>query len=112
MLYEADGRSLAHFLLKQWPSSQPSAEEFESTVINVKLAIERILPDWQRLHRNIGLSQYVNQAQEILHHYKGVNAMSTPRAWNKVPTAFYAPDRGSVIPLLSDDLLVKCAPFP
>ena len=112
ILCEADGRNLAHFLLEQWPSSEPSAGKFESTVIDVELAMERILPDWQRLHRNMGLSQYVNQAQEILDHSKGATAMSTPRAWNEVPTAFCAPDRGSVIPSLSGDLLVKCAPLP
>lgn len=89
-----------------------SAEEFESTVLDVELAMERILPDWQRLHRNMGLSQYVNQAQEILDHYRVANAVSTPRAWNEVPTAFCAPDRDSVIPSLSGDLLVKCAPLP
>jgi hypothetical protein len=62
ILCEAEGRSLAHFLLEQWPSSEPSAVEFESTVIDVELALERILPEWQRLHRNMGLSEYVIQA--------------------------------------------------
>jgi Protein of unknown function (DUF3638) len=109
-LCESEGRSLAKFLLKQWPSSEPSAAEFEPTVIDVELAMERILPEWQRLHGNMGLSEYVSQAQEILDRHKGANDMSLPRSWNKKPTVFCAPDRGSVIPSLSEDLLVKCGP--
>jgi hypothetical protein len=53
--------------------------EFESTVIGVELALKRILPEWQRLHRNMGLSKYVIKAQEILDHHKGVNDMSVLR---------------------------------
>jgi hypothetical protein len=59
----------------------------------------------------MGLSKYVIKAQEILDHHKGVNDMSVPRAWNKKPTVFCAPDRGSVIPSLSGDLLVNAGPF-
>ncbi|KAH8589073.1 hypothetical protein B0O99DRAFT_523793 [Bisporella sp. PMI_857] len=110
ILYEAEGRRLASFLLEQWPSSELSAEEFESTVLNGELAMERILPEWQRLHRNTRLSEYVIQAQEILDRYKGTNDMSVPRAWNKEPAAFCMLDRGSSIPSLSD-LLVKCVPI-
>jgi Protein of unknown function (DUF3638) len=111
ILCGAEGRRLASFLLEKWPTSEPSVEEFESTVINVELALERILPEWQRLHQNLGLSEYVIQAQKILDRYKGANDMSVPRAWNKEPVAFCATDRVSTIPSLSD-LLVKCAPLP
>jgi hypothetical protein len=110
ILCEAEGRRLATFLLEQWPSSEPSAEGFESTVLNGELAMERILPEWQHLHRNMRLSEYVIQAQEILDRYKGANDMSVPRARNEEPAALCAPDRGSPIPSLSD-LLVKCAPI-
>ena len=111
ILCEAEGRRLASFLLKQWPSSEPAVEEFESTVLNGELAMSRILPEWQRLHRNMRLSEYVVQAQEILDRYKGANDMSVPRAWNKEIAAFCTPSRGSTIPSLPD-LLVKCAPLP
>ena len=111
ILCEAEGRRLASFLPQQWPSSELSAEKFESTVINVELALERILPEWQRLHRNMGLSEYVIQAQEILDCYKGASDVSVPRAWNKKPAAFCAPDRGFTIPSVSD-LLLKSAPIP
>ncbi|KAL5325012.1 hypothetical protein ACEPPN_006134 [Leptodophora sp. 'Broadleaf-Isolate-01'] len=111
ILCEAEGRRLATLLLEQWPSSEPSAEGFESMVLNGELAMERILPEWQRLHRNMHLSEYVIQAQDILDRYKGANDMSIPRAWNEESAALCTPDRGPPIPSLSD-LVVKCAPLP
>ena len=112
-LCEDDGESLANFLLEQWPSSEPSAEEFESNVIDVELAMEKVLPEWRRLHRNMGLSEYVGQVQEILDRHEGAKDTSLPRAWKEKPAVFYAPDRGSVIPSLSEELLLKCRPsFP
>jgi hypothetical protein len=110
-LCEVEGRKLADFLVRQWPSSEPSAEEFESKIINVELAMKRILPEWQRLYHNLGLSQYVSQVQEILVHHKSADAMPVPRAWNKKPKVFCWPDRGTIIPSLSGDLLVKTAPL-
>ena len=110
-LCEAEGKSLARFLLEQWPSPEPSTDGFDSTVIDVELALERILPEWQRLYRNMGLSDYVIQAQEILDHYKGAKDISVPRVWNQNPTVFCTPERDSVIPSLSADLLVKCGPL-
>jgi hypothetical protein len=69
-LCEAEGRKLADFLVRQWQSSEPSAEEFESKIVNVELAMKRILPEWQRLYQNLGLSQYVSQVHEIIVHHK------------------------------------------
>ena len=109
-LCEAGGSRLASFLLEQWPNSEPSVEQFESTVLNGKLAMERILPAWQRLYRNMRLSEYVIQAQEILDRYKGTNDTSVPQAWDKEPAEFCRPERGSSIPSLSD-LLLKCGPL-
>jgi len=111
ILCEAEGRRLATILLEQWPSSEPSAKEFESEVINVKLALERILPDWQRLYQNLALSEYVIQAQEILNRHKGASDVSVPRAWNTEPVAFCATARGSAVPSVPD-LLVKRAHLP
>lgn len=110
-LCEAEGRSLARFFLVQWPCAEPSAEDFESTVIDVELALERILPEWQRLHQNEELSKYVVQAQEILDRHKGAKDTSVPRAWNAKPAVFFASHRVCVIPSLLGDLLVKCGPL-
>jgi hypothetical protein len=111
VLREAEGRRLASFILEQWPNPEPSAEKFESTVLDGNLAVERILPEWQRLHRNMGLSEYVIRAQEILDRYKGTTEIMVPRVWNKEPVAFCMPSRGSIVPSLSD-LLAKCTPLP
>ncbi|KAH8656605.1 hypothetical protein BGZ60DRAFT_384977 [Tricladium varicosporioides] len=111
ILCDVEGRRLATFLLEQWPRLVPSADGFESTVLDCELAIERILPEWQRLYQNIRLSEYVIQAQEVLNRYKGANDVSVPRAWHEEPAATCTPCCGSTIPSLSD-LLVKCAPLP
>ncbi|KAM3084368.1 hypothetical protein ACMFMG_001526 [Clarireedia jacksonii] len=109
---ETDGKSLASFLLAQWPSSELSVKGFKPLLIDAELALKRVVPEWQRLYRNMGLSEYVIQAQGILDLHTGANTTSAPRAWNKNLTAFYAPDRGSVIPSLSGDLLLKSSPPP
>ena len=109
---EAECKRLAQLLLKQWPSPQPSVEEFESTVIDVDLALKQILPEWQRLHQNLELSRYILKAQEILDRHKGENDISVPRAWNASLTGFRVSNSGSVIPSISRDLLVKCGPHP
>ena len=44
-LCEAEGRNLAHFFLEQWPSSEPLVGELGSIVIDIELALERILPE-------------------------------------------------------------------
>lgn len=86
-------------------------EEFESTVIDVELALERILPEWQRLKQNNELSKYVARAREILDRHKGAKDMSVPQVWNAKPSVFHTSDRGCVIPSLPGDLLVKCGPL-
>jgi Protein of unknown function (DUF3638) len=109
-LCEAEGRNLAHFLLEQWPSSEPLVEEFESAVIDIELALERILPEWRRLYQNMELSRYVVHAQQILDRHKGAKDMSMPRAWNENLEVLCVSNRGCVIPSLSGDLLVKHGP--
>jgi hypothetical protein len=108
----AEGRSLADFLLEQWPNSEPSSEGFESTVIDTNLAMERIFSEWRRLHQNMELSEYVKRVQRILYLHKGAKDTSVPQVWNVGPISFRAPDRGSVIPSISADLLVKSGPLP
>ncbi|KAH0566486.1 hypothetical protein GP486_000104 [Trichoglossum hirsutum] len=111
-MYETACKSLARHFLEQWPSSQPSTGEFESTTVDVGLALERILPEWQRLHQNMDLSKYITLAQGILNHHKGTNDTSKPRAWSANSTAFHPSNRGSIIPSISRDLLTKCGPLP
>lgn len=109
---EDEGRRLAHFLLEQWPSSKPSAKEFDLAVIDVKLALDRTLPEWQRLLQNMELSNYVDKAQKILDRHKGAVDMSVVRTWNAKPRVFLESNRGAVIPSLSGDLVVKYGTLP
>lgn len=81
-------------------------------MVDVELAFRRILPEWQRLHQNIELSEYVLQAQEILGQHKGAMDMSVPRALNTKPATCCDSNRGPVIPSLSGDLLVKNGALP
>ncbi|CZS92486.1 uncharacterized protein RAG0_03078 [Rhynchosporium agropyri] len=110
LLYEDEERRLVTLLLEEWPSSEPSAEGFESTMLNGKLAVEKNLSEW-RLHRNWQLSEYVHQSQKILDRYPGTNDTSVPRPCNEQLIPFYCPDRGSIIPSLSY-LLVRSVPYP
>ena len=112
LLCEAEGKRLARFLLDQWPSSDPSIEGFESSVIDPELALESIYPEWERLHRNMELSEYVNKVQQVLDRHKGPKDTSMPSPWTPERPEFYNAYRDSVIPSLSGDLLIKCGPAP
>ena len=110
-LCEAEGKSFARFLLEQWPSPEPSGEGFESTLIDVKMALESILPEFQRLHQNMELSKYVVRAQEILNRHKGAKDTVVPQAWNAKLAAFCAAKRSSVVPSLFGGFLGTCRPL-
>ncbi|RYP59007.1 hypothetical protein DL769_008716 [Monosporascus sp. CRB-8-3] len=112
VLCEAEGRRFARFILDQWPSSNPSTEGFESSVIDVNLALEKILPEWERLRQNRALSEYVNEVQRILNHHKGKEDKSVPLAFQAESLVFCVLHRNRVIPSLSQDLLIKCGPSP
>ncbi|OCL13648.1 hypothetical protein AOQ84DRAFT_413466 [Glonium stellatum] len=109
---EAEGKSLALFLLKQWPNPDPLADRLESEIINVELALERITPEWHRMYPNMKLSEYVVQTQKVLDERKGTIDTSVPRVWNINSIALYEHNRYSTIPSLSRDLLIKRGPLP
>ncbi|KAB8287403.1 hypothetical protein EYC80_010107 [Monilinia laxa] len=110
-LCEVEGDRLAIFLLEQWPSEILSAEGFESDLLNIKRAIRKVHPEWQRLVRNMRLSEYVTQAQEILDRHQAMESSLTPRVWDKKITLLSVTSHGVVIPSLSD-LLAKPALIP
>lgn len=103
ILYSAEGSRLASFLLKQWPSSELSARGLEPLrAINVGVAFERIIPEWQRLYRNFKLSEYVMQAQEILDCYNGPkNQLGLPPR-SKISPVLNMRHLAPPIPALSD----------
>ncbi|KAI9742780.1 MAG: hypothetical protein M1818_003509 [Claussenomyces sp. TS43310] len=55
-LWEAEGRDLAQFFIKQWPSEEPTVVGFKAVLIDSETAMKRIRPEWQRLCRNMKLS--------------------------------------------------------
>ncbi|KAL2063392.1 hypothetical protein VTL71DRAFT_5197 [Oculimacula yallundae] len=68
---DEDAKSLAEFLLKQWPCAEPSLEGFTARVmIDLSQAISIIRQEWLRLFQNLELSAYLSQVQLSLdkHH--------------------------------------------
>lgn len=104
---KAEGWRLAQFLLEWRPDSKPLIKEFKSNVIDVQLVLEIILPELRRLHQNLKLSDYIDQAQDILDHHKGPNDRSALRTYNVKSAVFCKPNREAVIPSISRDLLNK-----
>ena len=111
-LCEAEGRGLARSILEQWPNSELSATKRELTIIDAEVTLNRISPEFQRLNRNMDLSKYLVQVQEILDRYRGVENKLVPRAWNTKSPGYYIPNSSFIIPSLSKDLLVTCGPIP
>ena len=104
---EAEGRRLAQHFLDQWPNDELLLGHFDSNTIDTGLAMERILPEWYRLHDNMELSKYVMQIQEELESYRRNSDVSVPNAWSLTQKTFRTLDRGSVIPSISTDLMTK-----
>ena len=106
-LCEADGRRLANMLLDQWPNQAPSADGFESSVIDVDLAMEKILPEWERSRANRALSKYIKRVQAILALHNGKKDKATPTmSPNRGPLLFAAHCREHVVPPLSTHLRI------
>lgn len=104
---EAEGKRLAQHFLLQWPNDEVLLGDFESDMIDTALAMERVLPEWHRLHKNKELSEYVMQIQKVLERYKGPDDVSVPNAWNLTQRPSRTPDRSSFIPSISTNLLAK-----
>lgn len=68
---EKDAKTLAEFLLGQWPCPEPTIEGFEvSILVDVQQALEYIRPEWLRLFQNLELSNYISQAQQVLNQHR------------------------------------------
>lgn len=62
---------LAKALLAQWPCVAPNmsviaSTEAQSSLIDVPSAMQTLIPQWERLYHNLGLSRYLKQVQAIL----------------------------------------------
>ncbi|KAJ2891475.1 uncharacterized protein MKZ38_000327 [Zalerion maritima] len=112
LLCEAEGRRLARFVAEQWPTSRPLVEGFRSSVIDVDLALDKLLPEWDRVYRNHALVEYTREAQKILDCYKGRQEMSTVGDVALNGPMMHRATRDAVVPSLSRHLLTKCGPLP
>lgn len=69
---EDDCKSLAQFLLGQWPCLEPSIEKFSRPVLlDIEKALEVIRGEWQRMFQNMELSQHILQVQGVLDRRRG-----------------------------------------
>ncbi|KAH9865890.1 hypothetical protein J1614_009477 [Plenodomus biglobosus] len=109
---EAEGKRLAQHFLDQWPHEEITLTGFDSNRLDIGLAMERVVPEWKRLHSNLSLSEYVIRVQEVLRDYKGPRDMSYPKAWNWAQKPFHGETHGPVIPSISEDLLPKSLTGP
>jgi hypothetical protein len=109
---EAEGKRLAQHFLDQWPHGEVTLNGFDSDVLDVGLALERVVPEWERLHSNLSLSEYIIRVQDVLTHHKGPNDISCPKAWNWAQEPFHGKTHGPVVPSISMDLLSKSLAAP
>ncbi|KAL1869170.1 hypothetical protein Daus18300_005707 [Diaporthe australafricana] len=66
---EEEGRRLAKWFLKQWPSKSLSLEGFqpETKLLDETEAVHSILEVWQRKLHNLELGHYIDEIQQILY---------------------------------------------
>ncbi|KAI3400394.1 hypothetical protein diail_3411 [Diaporthe ilicicola] len=112
MRCEEEGRRLARWFVKQWPSNSPSVDGFqpETKLIDEAEALESILEVWQRKVHNLELGHYIDEIQQILHKV-GIEDDGVLLASQPVSLASTLPHRvprtSPVIPSLPHELLNK-----
>ncbi|KAH7108706.1 hypothetical protein B0J11DRAFT_586827 [Dendryphion nanum] len=87
--FASEGRRLSQHFLDQWPNKAISLGDFESDAIDAMAALEQIMPEWCRLHANLGLSEYAT------------------KSWSLTKPPAYTQDWQYVLPSLSADLIGK-----
>ncbi|KAI9655790.1 MAG: hypothetical protein M1821_005225 [Bathelium mastoideum] len=69
---EQDCNTLVKFLLAQWPCQEPSLSAFSCDVkIDIRKALEVVLPEWFRLFQNLEFSKWIDHVQGILDQHQG-----------------------------------------
>jgi hypothetical protein len=109
---EIEGKRLAQHFLDQWPHGKITLKGFNSSIIDTGLALERIVPEWERLHLNMSLSEYIVLVQDVLRHHKGPDDISYPTAWNWAQESFYEKTNGRIVPSISKGLLPRSLSIP
>lgn len=114
MKCEEEGRRLAKWFIKQWPSESPSLDGFQSgtKLLDGTDALNSVLEVWQRKLNNIGLGLYIDEIQEILDKFvTDDNGMVQESTSVSVPSTApnHVPRTLPVIPSLPLELLNKTA---
>ncbi|OCL12896.1 hypothetical protein AOQ84DRAFT_417852 [Glonium stellatum] len=108
------GRDFVQFLLNQWPCWKPSMTGFYSVgLIDIDRAMTRLLPEWQRLFKNMQLSRYIEKAQRVLNlHFFRYSAGWRMSKFHSQDTqdVFPTRPRHGDRPTLSQDLCPKIGP--
>jgi hypothetical protein len=63
---EREMQNFAQHLLSQWPTHEPTADNFESSHLDLVMAMTLVTPEFQRLFENLELSRYLDTVQTIL----------------------------------------------
>jgi hypothetical protein len=67
MQVERDQTFFAEFLLRQWPSPEPTVQGLEkSLLIDLEKALEAIRPEWSRFFHNMQLLDHIKAVQRVL----------------------------------------------
>lgn len=114
MQCEEEGRRLAKWFVKQWPSESPSLDGFHSgtKLLDGNDALKSVLEVWQRKLNNIELGLYIDQIQGTLDKFV-TEGNGTMQECHSSPLAPKLPNHVSrtkpVTPSLSLELLGKTA---
>ena len=63
---KGDAELLANHLLDQWPCDEPETPIMEGVLIDVPAALEKIRPEWLRLHQNFQFSLHLIEVGDML----------------------------------------------
>ncbi|RDA86513.1 hypothetical protein CP532_2003 [Ophiocordyceps camponoti-leonardi (nom. inval.)] len=109
----SEARSMATFLLSQWPCAIPSTDGLHAEYVDIAEVMQDVQVEWTRVYNNSLLAQYAEDAQTHLDRHIDVDDTESliPRleAYHSAEEADVS-RRQSVIPSLSSELILREAP--
>ncbi|KAK0726366.1 hypothetical protein B0T21DRAFT_453008 [Apiosordaria backusii] len=105
---ENDCHQFAKLILAQWPCEKPDLSKLrgDQFLLDVDAAAEAIVPEWQRLYRNMELWNHLKDVQLILDQHRQEDQYS-PENTTTAEEIFMCRVRGDEVPALSESLLRK-----
>ena len=106
---EEESNDFVNFLIGQWSCAKPSASGFDAKYIDLSKALQAVIPEWQRLYRNIKFWNHLKEVQAILDRYTTKKNISFSHfSFSK---KIFGPARYNHTNPLLDQLLQKPGPF-